>query len=280
MCGVAICDEPAVYRGVVPASSTDPDLKGISWHRWVTKNFTINTINREQGLFLSQNIEAIKSWIFRRWGINDYDFTTERRIFGVYDKSLMAKLFNGLDSPKTEIRAKDKKIEVIGVWMLLDGPPVKTIPPQITEACLADLEYNWKVPYCLIHGMSGLNSPIDVIRQDLKELGEYAAKNPIYFPRTLFKITKDQTLKPEDRKLFDRECMVLVLLFRKEFGEQKFHAFLQSAGKNTDEAFNKVYGFSGMKQVDSIFMNYTKILMYDILINKTPDSYLDIRGKK
>lgn len=272
--------EPVVYRGSV--SIDDPDMKGLSWHRWSTKNFAINSISAEQGFFLSENIESIKSWIFKRWGIKDYDFTAERRIFAVYDKSLMAKLFNGLDQPKTEVRTKDGKIEIVGIWMLLDDSPVKTIPIQISEACFADLEHNYNVSYCLIRGMSCLNLPIDNIRGELKELGNYFIKNPIYFPHTMFKVTRSQwtTLKPEDRKLLDREFMVLALLFRKEFSEEKLHLLLQHSGKNPEEALTKIYNLN-MKQLDATFITYMKVLMADVLSNKTPDSYLDVsKGKK
>jgi hypothetical protein len=271
--------EPVVYRG--SASIDDPSLKGMSWHRWTTRNFTINSINLDQGIFLSGNIEAIKSWIFKRWGIKNYDFSTERRAFCVYDKTLMAKLFNGLDLPKTEIRGKSGRMEVVGIWMLLDDSPVKTIPVQITEACFADLEYNYNIPYCLIRGMACLNSPVTVVRQELKELGVYVSNNALYFPHTMFKITRSQyaSMKSEDRKLFDRECMVLLLLFRKEFGEEKLHLLLQNAGKNPEAALTKIYNFSNMKRVDAIFFTYTKVLMADILSNKTPNSYLEIKGK-
>ena len=84
------------YQLPVPAGQTaptDPDLKNLVWNKWDTDNFTILSLDQSQGKYLHENIESMKTWILRRWGISEkLQFSAECKIMCVPTKELMKKL--------------------------------------------------------------------------------------------------------------------------------------------------------------------------------------------
>ena len=50
------------------------DFQDLVWNRYTTENFTILSIENKQGKWLSYNIENIKSWCVKRWGLPNIKF--------------------------------------------------------------------------------------------------------------------------------------------------------------------------------------------------------------
>jgi len=77
-------------------------------------------------------------------------------------------------------------------------------------------------------------------------------------------------LVEKDRDIYDNQCMAMMLLLRKEFGQRNLHSFLGENVKNP-RAIQSVYGFSGYKEFDK---NYKRYIADMSDIDKIPDSYL------
>ncbi len=277
--GTAIhAQEPSAATTAAPS---DPELKDLRWNRWTTNNFTILSIDSNQGEWLYKNIEQVKTWGLTRWGFPDFKYTAECRIMCVPNKTLMKKLFN-IEESMFEPRYKDGKLEMTVLWLVLDDVPRNTIPQYVTEASFYQYEAatNTKLNMFACRGMALLNSPTSFVRNQLGQLSNYLAKDEkMYFSEALMTMTRDTYKKEsvENQKLFDTEVMALCLLLRKEFGEAKLQGFLRLASRNgTEQALRTVYGFSGYQHFDNSFRRYMKDLSSDILQSRTPDSYLDI----
>lgn len=254
--------------------ANDLETKDLKWHKFNTQNFVVLSIDESQGKKLANNIEKVKKRSLSRWGIKEETFSAECRVFSISDKSLMKKLFQ-LDSSKVEIKKNQGKIALSIIWLTPDD-----IAVPISEVCYAEInqkKYNNKISYCLLRGMCLLNGSVDSIRSKLNYKSGY-----IYYSKNLFGMTfnKWEELSIESKQLFDKESIILCLLLRKEFGEVKLHQFLE-AEKNLspEKSLKFVYGFSDYKQFDSSLMIYMKDLCSDILLGKTPDSYLEIKAK-
>ena len=251
---------------------TDLEIKDLKWHKFNTQNFVVLSIDESQGKKLSNSIEKIKNKSLSRWGIKEEDFSAECRVFSVSDKSLMKKLFQ-LDSSKVEIKRNQGKIAISVIWALDD------ISIPISEVCFAEInqKYNNRISYCLLRGMCLLNGSIDSVRKRLNYKSGY-----IYYSKNLFGMTFDkwEELSIESKQLFDKESIILCLFLRKEFGEVKMHQFFTAEKSlSPEESLKFVYGFSDYKQFDSNLMIYMRDICSDIVLGKTPDSYLEIKAK-
>ena len=262
------------YGAAVP---TDPDLKNLEWNRYTADNIVILSIDNGQGKWLSENIDKIRLWCLTRWGFPESKFTKECRIFCVPNKELFKKLFN-LEQSKVELR-KDMTV----IWVVLEDKPAKTIPPLLTHICLTEFEakYNVKIGWWFKRGASQLNGSIPDIRQSVSGLNDMLKKDqPIFVSEKMFTMTEEDYLKEsvENRKVFDQEAVALCIMLRKEFGEAKLQGFLRIASRNNSQDVLKVvYGFSGYGHFDKQYIRFMRDLTSDVLNNKTPDSYLEIR---
>ena len=78
--------------------------------------------------------------------------------------------------------------------------------------------------------------------------------------------------------MFDQQSMILCLMLRKEFGESKLQGFLRiSSNNNPQDVLKLVYGFDGYEHFDKQYYLFMKELSEDIVENKTPNSYLEIK---
>jgi len=262
------------YGAAVP---TDPDLQNLEWNRYTTDNIVILSIDNEQGKWLGDNIDKVRSWCLSRWGFPESKFTKECRIFCVPNKELFKKLFN-LEQSKVELR-KDMTV----IWVVLDDKPAKTLPPLLTQICLAEFEakYNVKISWWFKRGASQLNGSVPDIRQSVSGLNDMLKKDqPMFVSEKMFTMTEEDYLKEsvENRKVFDQEAIALCIMLRKEFGEAKLQGFLRIASRNNSQDVLKVvYGFSGYGHFDKQYIRFMRDLTSDVLNNKTPDSYLEIR---
>jgi hypothetical protein len=254
--------------------------KDLVWHRWTTGNFTILALEKKQGQYLAKNLERVKGWIMKRWGFPNIDFSAECRVLAVPNEKLMRKLFR-IDRSMVEVR-KDKdtgKIDLTVVWLLLDGSPSETIPPPLTKICLAELEqkYDLSMGLWMKYGLSALDQTIPDIRQDILTVGDLIKKDDkIYLSKELF--TTEDLNKCENKDLFIKECEILCLFLRREFGQKKLHQFMKY--KNPLKALDQLYGFSSYEQFDESMLRYMKDLGAGVENNSTPDTYLTITPAK
>lgn len=256
---------------------TDPELKNLQWNRYTAENFSILSIDDAQGKWLSENMDKIRSWCLTRWGFPESKFTKECRIFCVPNKALFKKLFS-LEQSKVEIR-KDMTV----MWIVLDDKPARTIPPQLTQICLAEFEakHNVTIGWWFKRGAAQLNGTIPDIRQTVAGLDAMLKKDqPMFVSEKMFTMTEDDYNKESaaNKVIFDQQAVALCIMLRKEFGEAKLQGFLRIGSKNNSQDVLKVvYGFSGYGHFDKQYIRFMRDLTSDVLNNKTPDSYLEIR---
>lgn len=253
-----------------PVANTD-----LKWNRYKTENFAILSIDNDQGKYLSENIEKIKSWCLIRWGFPDAKFTKECRIFCAPDKATLQKLFS-ISESKFEIR-KDLNI----IWLSLDENPTKVIPPCLTQIVLTEFELKHKVNigWWFKRGSAILNGAIPDIKNNFSNLFEIIKKDqPLFVSEKMFTMTEAEYNQQnlENRKTFDCQAVAMCILLRKEFGEAKLQGFLRICSKNNSkEVLHVVYNFDGYSHFDKQYIRFMKDLTANI--NIAPDAYLEIK---
>jgi len=265
-----------VEPSVIEAPLEDPELKNLEWNRYVTKNFTILSIDNERGKLLAENIEAMKASALVRWGFPDVTFTKECRVFCVPSYSLLKKFFN-INSGRVQSR-KDLNV----IWFVLDDKPSKAILPLITQIALNEYEIAQKtiLPFWFKRGAFILNGPVADIRQELTNFNDIARKEQFtHTAEQMLVSTEEEYNKQsaENKKIYDEQAVCLCLLLRKEFGEVKLQGFLRILSRNKpDIAIAVVYFFKDLASLDKSYVRFMKDLSADIVRNETPDSYLII----
>jgi len=275
---------PVIYEGTVKIESEDPQLKDLVWHRWTAGKFTILALNDQQGKYLAQNVNNIKYWALSRWGLPDVPLSAECRLLCVYDAQLMNKLFR-LTRSRVETRKENSQIKMYAGWLLTNADPSVTLPVPLTQVCLSQVDqvYGLGLGFWAKRGFGQLNLPVAKIKEEIVALHQHLTTGKsVYFSKTLLNMEQSSydKLSDEDKNLFDRQCMVMVLLLRKEFGQQKLHAFMNSDNNNPELLLRRVYLFRDYSQFDVSLMRYMGDLCKDVLNSKTPDSYLSITPAK
>jgi len=255
-------------------AKNDPELSSLEWNRYVVGNFSILSIDNNQGLWLSKNIDLINQWCTTRWGFSKVKFSKECRIFCVPNKSLLNKLF-GLNDSRVEVRKKDGELEMSVIWVAIEDSPAVSLSPLLTRASFLEFEnQEFSLPWWFVRSAEIINSPIPDIRSFLSDVD----LEGIDLEKT---ISTDydayQVMTKEAKKTYDQECLILCLLLRKEFGEIKLHALLKLLERNSPESVLKiVYGYSSLKEFDSKYKLYAKDLSTEMKSKKVPDSYLNM----
>lgn len=255
----------------------DPAIKDLAWHRYVTNNFTILSLDNDQGVWMKNNLENIKLWCITRWGLPDVKFSKECRIFCVPDVDMLNKLFS-LDSSKVEIRKKDGNIEITAMWLALDDKPAKVLPFNLSQIIFAEFEQvnSFKLPLWSVKGMSLLNNVLSDIKLSISNIKE----TDLLDLDSLLNFSEDQysKLNEENKKSFDSQSLILCLFLRKEFGEVKFHSFLKTSYKSgPKDAVENVLGFKTISDFKNSYLRYLKNLSKDVKEKTTPESYLIIK---
>lgn len=252
-----------IPTGVTPDNK---ELEKLKWIHYQVGEFNILSLDDKQGLYLSQNIERMKKWAIERWGINNFHYSRPAVVVCVPNKEMMQKLFD-LDSAYSEVRKKDGKIETSILWLVLDSQPAHIIPNSLTYVTLEEFKQqaNFDMPFFSIRGMSILNMTIDQIKSSLMNSGKkFTASDLIKMDEK-----KYLSLSSEDKKAYDYQSAILVLMMRKEYGQNKFLTFLKS-GQISD------LGFSSEDQLDEIYNRFLINLQADISKNVIPNNYLQI----
>lgn len=268
------------------------------WNRWTTENFSIHSIDDNKGQYLHDNLEKIKSWIVDRWGLNDFKFGKETiqteagpkefshvKLWCVNDDKTFLE-FYGIKDSEVDVRRDDKNIiQTIEVFLLLNENFVKDVPIPLTEVVFTEFEqvHDFQMGFWAHRGMGLLNGTIPQIKEQLVDLSAKLTNDKVIFlSKELLNVKKSEYLAFDDAKkaLFDQEAMVLCLLLRKEFGQDRFHYFLYKSFKLPEETLKVVYEFENYDQFDASFFRYAVELTNDVKSGKTPNQYLNIVGAK
>jgi hypothetical protein len=272
---------PVEVKNEMVEAST-PEIQNLQWNRWTSENFTVCALNDAQAQYLHKHLELVKVWVFTRWGLYDVPFSGECRIICVDDAALFKKLF-GLDKSLTEIRkTADGKIKMSVIFMLTDNKPSVCVPMPLTEICLTEFEqrYSKAFGWWVFRGMTMLNGSIYQIKEQMVAAD---ANLPAYYAKGILEMSKQEWVAlPADKQvLYDRRAMALCLMLRKEFGQDSFLQFLvRTANRGDPEtALRETFNFKSYGEFDATFQRYILDLSSDIRMNKTPNSYLQIREK-
>ena len=269
-----------IMSGAAIAQSTPDVIKGKVWNRWTSNNFTVHAIADDQGKYLKNNLEGVKTWVLTRWGFDDIDFDVEVKLWCVGDRELFEALYPSLDGSKVEVRKEDGKVKVVEAFLLLDDRPSRALPAPMTEICIALFEEKYNVKFGLWSrkGMTLLNGSETQIRDRLKELSpKITSDTSVFLSKTLLTTSKEDYAKfnPQEQALFDSESMVLCLLLRKEFGQTRLLHFLKEI--DVEKGLKTIYGFRSYDHFDTSFYRYAKDLIRDAGEGKTPSHYLLIQ---
>jgi hypothetical protein len=253
-----------------------PSIENLKWHRRTVGKFEILSLNDEQGKFLQKNLPQIKKWALTRWGFQNIPMTANCRIMCVPNDELMKKLFRIRRSKSEPFRDHEGKTIHVA-FLQLDDRPVNSVAGPLTTVFLSEIEkkHNHKLGFWAHRGMNKLNATVPKIRSDFLEFKKSKKR---FSAKELLKMKeKDwRGLVEKDRDLYDNQCMAMMLLLRKEFGQRNLHSFLGTNIKNP-KAIWEVYGFSGYREFDESYKRYITDVTNDISKNRTPDDYLIIK---
>jgi hypothetical protein len=262
------------------------ELEGLSWNRWTSKNFVVCSLNDSQAEYLNKHLELVKGWIFSRWGMYDIEFSYPCKLICVDNKELYEKLFN-LNETKVEIRKDSSgKIKETVIFLLIDGPPSKTVPIPLTEVCLSEFSHKYRANFGIwsFFGMGILNGTLDQIRYSILNIKTKIDSNEsLFLSKGILEMDYNQYkfLSEEQKTLFKDCSTIFALMIRKEFGQEKYLRFLQKSSEIAPEyAIKEVLLFDGYDSFDKTFKRYLIDISNDIKSGKTPDSYLQISEKK
>lgn len=259
--------------GQPPTTSVVPN---VSWNRYETQNFEILSINKEQGVYLYQNVEYLRKWVLERWGIKSVDYSTKCKIMIAPDKETYVKLFK---KDKTGY-VNDGK--TISIWMYAEPKwHVDTLPQALTAIGIIEFErkYNTTFPLWLKEGMSVVNTSIGNVRSNIGDLIEAFSKDNAWFwSKDLMSMTPEKLAKYETkhRSWFSKESAALCLYLMKEHGTLSFNNMLNVLTVKDADPANalKKIGFVDYEKFDQVFYKYMYSLSADVINRKTPDSYL------
>ena len=248
---------------------TDKDL-----YKWDTPNFVILGINDLQGYQVSQQIEKIKEWSIRRWGLPIDPFVCRPKVVCVPNKAVLKKLFR-LDNSFAESRPEEDVC-----WVICDGDLSHAISVFTTEFCISNFErvHKTKICYWARRGMSILNGDTQRVRAFVSPLsGHIASNRKLLFSEPLFTLDKKALIKssPDNVALFDKEATLLCLMLRKEFGQVRF---LWLITDSSTDSVRRATGFSSYAEFDKAFKRYLYYASTDITQGRMPNSYLNVKN--
>lgn len=270
-----------VPRFKVSTSATKPsDIEGLVWNKWETENFIILSIDPEQGWYLVQNVELIKSWLLSRWNLPDVNFSVKCKIVATPDAATLKKLFN-FDQPYGEVKRDTQgRIASSSVWISFNSRPLDSLlSSSLTLPVLYEVRGQTQAQFgfWVFRGMNIMNRPTPEIRDMLSRLDQ---QKKVFSVKDILGMNEAGwlALKPEERPIFDRESAALMLLLRKEMGEFNLLQFLFSPGN--EAAIRDKLGYANIAELDGALKRFMTFLAIDIRSNRTPDDYLMIMNAK
>lgn len=261
-------ENPGVIFPTNVIFSSSDEYKDMQWNRYTTKNFTIMSIENNEGKWLFNNLENIKKSSLKKWGIIDKDLSVECRIMVVNNKDILKKFFNLTDS-KIELRKKDGKAEIIAVWICIENHNHKDLDKIITEVCFKDMLNKLAIEKKFLErGVVNLRKPKEEIKEIIKNI----------LPETSFldKTEEDyKKLNQQEKQNFETNSTVFCLMLKKEFGEKKFLKLMLSKGNNIEKII-EIYGYKDKEEIEKTFKRYCEDLKKSIQKNEIEDKYLEI----
>lgn len=255
----------------------DP-YKNMQWHRKQTQNFEIVAIDAAHAQQLSVYVENLKTWIYKRWGLNNVPFDKPCMIICVPSQAIFSEFFRK-DSIEPHI-ANSKNFDgadrsVYGIWIAADTSGrwlTASLPEKIGRVCMMNYESTYRIGLglWLQVGSATLNNDVGVIRSVLSRASSTTLSAEQLFAETQ---ASYDAKTPEQKMEFRRCSTALCLLLRKEFGEQRFHSFLSQTAAQGSPAI-QVYGFTSLSQLNASYIAYVNNLSYDLQQGVTPNSYL------
>ena len=246
------------YTGPVPKLSED--LKDLQWYRYTTKNFEILSIDREQGVWLSEYLEKLKTWTQKRWGLTDIPYGKQCMVICVPQQEIFSKWFRQRDIVPAEVETKNvdgSPRQVYVIWISGDtGFLTNSLPEKFGLVNLINYESTFsgvKLPQWMHTGMSALNNDVKSVRTLLGSLDQ----NKTYDIRSI------------DNK--GQAAAVCLFLKKQHDGSARFVKFMEVCSKSSLEQAIRVYGWTGYNDFNRSLNAYVRALVYDIRVGKTPD---------
>lgn len=257
----ALGQEPLRLNGPINASNTNvssvpEEFKDLVWNKWDTENFIVLSISEQQGLYLKNNIEKIKSSLLKNWGMKNFNFSKKCKLICVPDKEMLNKLFKKQDFHLEVRKNSDGEIEDNIIWFYLDNiNDMGEFNSSVLNICLSELSQKIQVTpkFCKI-GMCSLSKNSNQVRKILLEAGDSKASDLI-----------------EGSNLSEGDAAILCLMIRKEYGQNNFLEYLFSGDL-------KSLGFNDLSQFDKTFDRYRFNLKNDLNNNTVPTNYLKIEN--
>ncbi len=250
----------------------------MAWHRYETPNFEVLSIDKDQGGYLSDNLESMRRWGLHRWGIQPVDFTVKCKVLLTPDKDTFVKLFKK-DAPSVRVEWEGGRIKSSTIWMWAESRwHTGALQFFLVDVALSEFEqkYNFKCPLWARRGMAVLNMNLPHIHGAIGALQDNYAKNlPCFWTADLTGMTADKLAKyqPQYQLQYDRQAAALCLLLRKEFGQKKFLEFFEASAKSPEQAL-PVVGCTTSQQFDLIYHRFMFAITRDIGANRVPAAYL------
>ncbi len=268
LCLVAV---PATALG---QTDLPPEYQNYRWYRFTTQNFEILSIDKHAGQQAQRKVEGLRSWVYRRWGLQDVPFFQKQcLIICAPDAQTYKKWFRRTDVDPKLSKSKNldgSERDVYAIWIATEGNWLTgVLPEKIGRVCLLNYEDMFQVKFGRwAHvGMSALNNDVRAIRLMLSEL------NADDYPDSQTIFTQQSKRPGTTDRAFRRYAAVLCLLLRKQQGgDVRFNKFLEtySSTENANQAL-AVYGWRGFTHFNQSYGAYLKNLAYDIRHDRTPD---------
>lgn len=249
----------------------------LQWNRYTTpNNFVILSLDDNQGKWLSQNLDGLRSSFLSRWGFEDFKSKIEIRVFCVPDQNILKKLFS-IEGPRLE-----KRENLVAMWVILNDNLVSGFSPYLQEAVLCDYELNSKkeLPFWFKRGSVLLSNDTAYVNQQLKSLKDVLDQQKIFSMDRVFKMEAEAFDKesPESKSLYDQQAAALCLMLRKEFGGIKLRGFLDScANEGVEKSLHAIYNFNGVNHFSKQYQHYLRDLCSQAVQDKILASYLEIK---
>lgn len=249
----------------------------LQWNRYTTKsNFVVLSLDDNQGKWLSENLDGLRTSFLSKWGFDDFKSTVEVRIFCVPDQNLLKKLFS-IDKPRIE-----KRENLIAMWLVLSDNLSSDLSSYLQEAVLYDYELSLKkeLPFWFKRGAVVLSNNAEQVNQQLKNLKNSFDEKKTFSADRVFKMEPEAFDKEgQDLKdMYDQQAAALCLMLRKEFGGLKLKNFLEScSSQGVEKSLNTVYHFNGVNHFGKQYQHYLKDICSQAVEDKIALSYLEIK---
>lgn len=255
----------------MPSNVSDAETEA-AWNKFTIDTFSIHSIDIDIGKKLSSDIESFKKESLNSWGIDDFKFEQETRIFICPTEDILNKLFN-IKNSAFEYR-QDKKI--LYIWMVLNESNYNSFKSVSMSMCLIHLEnkFNYKFPLWIHRGMPLLSISLDKTKETIKIISDLRQIQTVKYVSNLKDIEYKQ-LEDKYKKQYDATAAILCLFVRKEFGQDKFHFAMME-----NVVLYKLLGYTTPEEFDSKFTYFCTYLLDDFVKNRINSNYLLIKPKK